>query len=368
MNQTIQAFVLDKETRLGLENIASQLEAEMTVQAGGIEDSANWIALHEAPDILIVDSGEGLNLEDSLRNLAQHCPPQIKVIVLGKKADLALYRSLLFAGISDYHTKPLDPDGLRASLLKFLGQEKETVLLQGRKVCVVGTGGGQGTSTLASNVSWQMADAFKQRVALVDLDTYQSQHPILLGKDYEPSLAQLMANVDKIDDTLLAHTAHQVHKNLHLFYAEKMNDSDIDAQKAKQCVQALSHHYGMVVVDIPDLRSQAARDLVASADVVVWVSDYNLNSSRFLSKAVPQKRNPNQRQIVIGNQSRSGKKRIPKRLFEQSLDLNVAMELPYDDKPFLAAERDGVPLVTLKGKLTRQIKSLSSLICFGHGG
>lgn len=358
-NTTILAFALQKSTLDALQAINLNIEGTLQCQLGDINKATQVLIEQGAPDILIVDAGQCVQLEAALLALSEYCPPQMKLIVLGEKTDLALYRNLIFAGVSDYHATPLDQDALRLTLLHLQGKKLNKALHQGRTICVIGCSGGSGVSTVASNLAWVMGQEQKQRVALLDFDLFHSQHPILLGMDYEPSLNNLLENAHRIDATLLTHNAQQVSPNLHLFYDQDLHLSCTNLEQPELCVKAMAEHYGTVILDIPDLRHPALLKMLDQADICIWLNDASLSSFRYIDKLRHRFSNQEQRNLLVYNASRSSKGRIPKADIEQATSLKICCELPFDDKAFLNAESQGIPLVKSKSKLAKQLRSLA---------
>ncbi len=355
----VVAFVLDKESRHVLEQLKSELVTQdIQINKGGIEEARLWCIKNGTPNLLIVDAGDCVGLEASLRKLADYCLPQMKLIVLGKKQEVGLYRRLMFAGVNDYHTTPLDIDSLRLSLLHLQGYKIDKPLRHGRVICVVGSVGGCGTSSLAANLAYFLAEEQRQFVALVDFDMYHSQHPILLGVDYDPHLEKIIADADRIDETLLAHSSHQVTENLHLFYAQ---DSQLHTHSHHQptaTIQALAEHYATVIVDVPDINHPAMLEIVEQADNCILITDYSLNSFRYLAKLRAKAPLKHQRQILVGNLSRSNKGRVPKKEITKTLGMEFGIELPFDAKAFEYSEREGKPLMARRSNLTKKLSQL----------
>lgn len=359
----VVAFVLDLHSEQVLEQLAPTLPSQnMVVKKGDIHAARQWCVQHGAPDLLIVDAGDCLRLDAALAALAEHCPPQMKLLVLGQKQEVNLYRSLMFAGVNDYHTTPLDADNLRLSLLHLQGHQVAKPLRHGRVICVVGSSGGCGVSSVAANLAYFLAEQQKQFVALVDFDLFHSQHPILLGTDYDPHLESILQDAERIDDTLLAHSSQQVSSRLHSFYGQNSQLSLENIHQPAATINALSDHYASVIVDVPNLHHPAMLEVIERADTCIYISDYSLNSFRFLAKLRARAQSHHQRQLLVGNLCRDGKARVPKQEMSQALGMEVSFELPFDIKAFDKAEQLGQPLIALRSRLSKKLAQLGLLI------
>ncbi len=359
----VVAFVLDDHSHKVFEQLKSNLTTQnIEIRKGTIEDARQWCVKHGAPNLLVVDGGDCIGLETALRGLAEYCPPQMKLMVLGNKQEVALYRSLMFAGVNDYHTTPLDIDAIRLSLLHLQGYQIAKPLRQGRVICVLGSTGGCGTSTIAANLGYFLAEKQSQFVALVDFDLYHSQHPILLGVDYEPHLENIIQDAERIDETLLAHSSQQLTERLHLFYGQDSQLSHDDVSQPVKTVQALAEHYATVIVDVPDLNHPAMKAILQQADNCIFVTDYSLNSFRYLAKLMANISLKHQRQILVGNLCRNAKGRVPQQEISNTLGLDISVELPFDAKAIEKSEREGSPLLATRTKLSKKITQLGQLL------
>ncbi|MCG2837827.1 P-loop NTPase [Photobacterium sp. WH77] len=366
--QQLVAFVLTDASRHSLNLIGEQLpDVVMTVREGDMQAACDYCLNQGAPDVLIVDAGDCGKLESDLSGLAQCCPPTMKLVVLGQRQDLNVYRRLMQLGVSDYHATPLDADALRLSLLAMVDRPATAPLRRGRVIAVVGSGGGVGTSTVAANLAWLLADEHHQHVALVDLNTYHSQHPILLGVDYEHIQHSIFTEAERLDDTLLSHAAHQVSERLHLFYSQDgVQDSPAQlSQEVISSVAMVAGHYSTVVVDVPDLRDPAWRALAAQADLCLILHDSSLSAMRLLNKWQFRQASTHQRRLLVANQCRTKTSRVPEAEMAQASGLQTLMTLPFDAAAVVKSEQSGQPVACVGGKLAKQLRKLTQTVISG---
>ncbi|MCX0437887.1 AAA family ATPase [Aeromonas veronii] len=342
----------------GVERVMAGLSDVEHLQLTGslVEARAHCLA-HGAPDILLVEVENQQTLAADLAALAECCPPQMRLVLLGERGDVALFRWLISVGVDDYYPAPLDPDALRAGLLRLLGVPLVTSLRKGRVICVVGAAGGVGTSTVCANLALELAEQHHRQVALLDLNLYHSRHPILLGSDYAPPGEQWWQATDRLDGTLLAHTAHQLGSRLFLFYDEGA-ELVLGAEQLVAAVNVMAEHYSTLIIDVPDLRSHGLRALLQEADVVIWLHDFSLGALRLLGNL--PKGGQAQRHLLVGNHCRGKEGRVPATELERVCGQPHAAVLPYDHGAFVRAERAGMALIKQKSKLARAIKWLAA--------
>ncbi|HDO1316947.1 P-loop NTPase [Aeromonas veronii] len=342
----------------GVERVMAGLsDVEHLQLTGSLAEARAHCLAQGAPDILLVEVENQQTLAADLAALAECCPPQMRLVLLGERGDVALFRWLISVGVDDYYPAPLDPDALRAGLLRLLGGPLVTSLRKGRVICVVGAAGGVGTSTVCANLALELAEQHHRQVALLDLNLYHSRHPILLGSDYAPPGEQWWQATDRLDGTLLAHTAHQLGPRLFLFYDEGA-ELVLGAEQLVAAVNVMAEHYSTLIIDVPDLRSHGLRALLQEADVVIWLHDFSLGALRLLGNL--PKGGQAQRHLLVGNHCRGKEGRVPATELERVCGQPHAAVLPYDHGAFVRAERAGMALIKQKSKLARAIKWLAA--------
>ncbi|MCO5342840.1 P-loop NTPase [Aeromonas veronii] len=342
----------------GVERVMAGLSDVKHLQlTGSLAEARAHCLAQGAPDILLVEVENQQTLAADLAALAECCPPQMRLVLLGERGDVALFRWLISVGVDDYYPAPLDPDALRAGLLRLLGVPLVTSLRKGRVICVVGAAGGVGTSTVCANLALELAEQHHRQVALLDLNLYHSRHPILLGSDYAPPGEQWWQATDRLDGTLLAHTAHQLGPRLFLFYDEGA-ELVLGAEQLVAAVNVMAEHYSTLIIDVPDLRSHGLRALLQEADVVIWLHDFSLGALRLLGNL--PKGGQAQRHLLVGNHCRGKEGRVPATELERVCGQPHAAVLPYDHGAFVRAERAGMALIKQKSKLARAIKWLAA--------
>src|SRR5207247_5242198 len=116
-----------------------------------------------------------------------------------------LYRDLIDAGVSNYIVKPLTRELLTRALAPKTNSTEisRSALKLGKLVSFIGARGGVGTTTLAANLAWHLANRHSRRVALVDLDLQNGDCSMIFNVDNVPGLRDALANPLRLDHLLL---------------------------------------------------------------------------------------------------------------------------------------------------------------------
>jgi pilus assembly protein CpaE len=278
------AFVSDEETAAAVRKCFIDLTLiAANVERAGIDTAIAALHRVHSPRVLIVDIS---GLDDPLahlRRLAEVCDPSTAVMVIGERNDIVLYRSLKTLGVAEYFFKPVVPELLeRACQAVIAGTASAAETHTGKLVAVFGVRGGVGTSTIAVNTAWHLAEALHRHVALLDLDLRSGDAALQL--DIEPShaLREALEHPERIDDLLLARAVTKVTDRLSVLASlEPLTENFVAKEDAAlQLIANLQARHRYVFVDVPHWGGAQLRKIIEQASVVLLVGDPTLASAR----------------------------------------------------------------------------------------
>jgi pilus assembly protein CpaE len=278
----VMAFV-DADTERVLQ-ASSLLPGRNQIIRGGITKAIDYLNEQRSPHLLLVDiSGVDLPLSQ-IHILADVCEPGTKVIAIGDHNDVGLYRDLQEAGVSHYIVKPLTRELLTKTLTPNpnSGDMGRATLKLGKMVSFVGARGGVGTTTLAANLAWHLANRQSRRVVLVDLDLQNGGCALLFNINPTPGLRDALANPLRLDHLLLDRIMTQYDERLFVLSGEEPLHENVQftvsAVEALFSVLRSQFHY--VIVDVPRLLLPPYRRALEIADRRVIVVDQTMHSMR----------------------------------------------------------------------------------------
>ena len=278
----LMAFV-DAETERVLQE-SSVLLGRSAIMRGGIAKAIDYLNEQRSPHVLLVDiSGIDLPLSQ-IHILADVCEPGTRVIAIGDHNDVGLYRDLQEAGVSNYIVKPLTRELVAKALTpkSNSGDMGRAALKLGKMVSFVGARGGVGTTTLAANLAWHLANRQSRRVALVDLDLQNGGCGLLFNINPTPGLRDALANPLRLDSLLLDRIMTQVGERLFVLSGEEPLHENVQftvsAVDALFSVLRSQFHY--VIADVPRLPLPPYRRALEIADRRVIVVDQTMHSMR----------------------------------------------------------------------------------------
>lgn len=370
------AFVNDDHSEQVIREIAeSLLLPEDTVRRGTTQDARNYLEHMRSPRLLIVDLEGPADPLEQITQLADVCELGTKLIAVGERNDVALYRDLMSMGATDYLVKPLEKDALlRAmSALDESGMGMAAMGRTGKVISFIGSRGGVGTSTLAANCGWVVAQSPTIRAALVDLDTHFGNLALILGAESREGLADALEQPDRIDSLFLERVMSQCTDRLFVIGGEESLTQAFNGGTEAAVDTLLSDLRGkfhFVVLDVPRAATVTAQRALQIAGTNVVISDLSLAGMRDTARLLKMIResNPGSKLLLVANKvGENPKGEIPLSEFEKGVGRKIDVQIPFEPNTVMRAANLGEPLTETRCATARSIDQLTEMLTGSAG-
>ena len=360
------AFVSDSATDKALRDCLTQLSlAHGMIVRGGIAKAIETLGAERSPNILIVDiSGVDLPISQ-VDALAEVCEPGVTVIAIGNRNEIGLYRDLLHAGVTDYIVKPLTPQLIARALNQRTGTGEATAIQKklGTMTALIGARGGVGTTTIAVNLAWHLANRQSRRVALVDLDLQNGDCALALNIKATPGMREALVNPTRIDSTLLERVMTPVGHRLFVLSSEEplRDDLEFTAESVDTLVRELREQFHYVIVDVPRIPAAPYRRALDTADFRIIVGDQTLRAVRDIVRLrdVLGEDNGKQRNgFVVNRYGEGGRHSVTLQEMQHVLGLQPKTVIPFLPTLFAAATNGTRVAAARRSKFTDAIAAL----------
>ena len=198
----------------------------------------------EGLSVVLVDiSGIKGKAFEIVQEVVFRCPETCRVLVLGERNDVFLYRSLMTAGATDYVIKPIPGAMLIRSIAKMLGQAAGGSS-NSYTIAIYDTHPGCGAGLLTAGVSTLLAEKFHRSTICADTDFASPSVGSHLGIDAPGNLPDLLDAADRLDVSLLELVINKISDNLSLLNGRnplRVSSAD-DRIAAAKIVDNLSRH------------------------------------------------------------------------------------------------------------------------------
>lgn len=321
-----------------------------------------------SPAYIIIDigtrTGEVINEIDQM---AESCDAGTRVIVIGRINDIKFYRELTQLGVLEYFTHPADLQEVKAALMAGRGG----AVGDGKRVITfMSAASGDGSSTLAMNVAYSLANDFHKRTVLVDMDYQFGMVAKNLDLNTQFGIKEIFDHPDRgVDPTLVRRMISPYGDNLSVISApeELKYLPEMNPETIRSLITTLTTEFDCVVMDLPHIWSSWTAAAISASTNIVLVSQLWLRSITHAARLLGLWRNMGiSDEMITVAINRSGakfKEGISERDFERVCSHAINHNVANDIKTIVAAESQGQMIMEVsQSTLASQLKALAALL------
>ncbi len=305
------------------------------IRNGGITAALEAYQNTSTPHLIILESMAAPDqLLADITRLAEVCDSGTRVLILGRSNEVRLYRELIRNGVSDYLVSPVSLPELVAALDALFTDPSNTP--SGRSIAVIGAKGGVGSSTLAHNISWSLANQFKHEVVLADMDLPFGTVNIDFDQDPTLGIADAVYAPERVDEVYLDRLLAESSEHLSLLAApstlEKTYDFDGDAFVS--VIDAALRTTQLLVLDMPHSWNSWIRTTLMRADEVIIVATPDLaclrNTKNLLDSLILLRPNDKPAHLILNQTGIAKRPEISVNDFCTPLNIKPLAVIDYD--------------------------------------
>lgn len=366
---SVGAFVRSEAMKAVLAELATDrmfVRSSIEIQDGTIAEATQFLASHQTPDLVIVESfaddAQGQSLE--LDALADVCAPGTRVILIGAVNDIDVFKALIEQGISQYFYRHAGVEGLRDAIYQAFSER--AVHTKSRLISCFGLRGGVGSSTLAHNIAFELARAYDEDVILVDLDIAYGTAALAYNLQPAHTLADALTQSERLDEVLLQRYLEKCTDNVSLLAAPGtlVSGVRIDSPTLEKVLTLVRQMAAFVVLDIPHVWTGWTQDLLVEADETVLTATpdlYNLRDGKNLVEFLSPNRGVDAPTRLVFNKVGAYKTgQLNDKDFNDALGLKPAAMIPYEAEAFAKALNTGDMLRTVAAK-SKSVAAIEAL-------
>ncbi|CAB3772980.1 pilus assembly protein [Burkholderia sp. MSh2] len=306
----------------------------------------------DAFDILLVD---GTSLDASeLSAIERICRAHAGLTCILTAADSSprVLLDAMRAGARDVLQWPLDPQALGRALERAAVQSTRRDTDDTRIVSFMSCKGGAGTSFTAGNVAFEIAEGFKRRVLLIDLNQQFADAAFLVSDETPPStLPQVCAQIERLDSAFLDASVAHVTENFHVLAGagDPVKAAGIREDAVEWILGVAAPRYDFVIFDAGvgiNPLSMVALDRSDPIHVVLQPAMPHVRAGRRLLEILVSLGYPADRLRLVVNRATRASERTRTAL-EEVLGLSAACTIPDDADTVLEAINQGHPVSRL---------------------
>jgi pilus assembly protein CpaE len=333
------------------------------------ESEAMSRALDRECDVAIVDidsdSERALDLVENI--CANH--PLVTVMIYTSRNDTELLVRCMRAGARELLTEPLAPNAIAEALVRAsarLSEVRRFKKATGKGFVFVGSKGGSGVTTIASNFAVFLAKESGAKVALVDMDLYLGDAALNLGMKPQFTMLDALKNEQRLDSEFVATLLAKHDSGLMVLAAPDVHTSvhSFDDAAAK-VLRILKSDFDYVVVDAGSSIGHLESVLLGDADTVYLVTQVNIPALRNSHRLIPHLAGDGQKRKfeVVLNRFDSRLTEIDEAGIAKALTQPPRWKVPNDYGAVRRAQNTGTPLAAEDTPVSRTLADMARAAC-----
>ena len=394
--------------------LIEDMEAELG-EAWGDLSISDAIAFFNQPDAdalefiaLALDDEDEADFSEIAAVIKAAGEKGIKVLVIAEEVSPITLHQLLKLGAQEFVPYPLPEGALHDAIERLHAPEEPTPPqalptqepslkpagddLDGVVLAVHGMAGGTGTTTLAVNLAWELAniDATEPpakgflkkakkteakdaiRVCLLDFDLQNGSVSTFLDLPRREAVYELLSDTESMDSESFLQALLSYNDKLHVLTApadmlplDLITPEDID-----RIINIAKANFDYVIIDMPKTVVMWTENVLTAAHVYFTTLELDMRSAqntlRFIRALKSEELPVNKLRHVLNRAPKftdmSGKSRVKK--MAESLDITIEIQLPDGLRPAAQAGDHGLPLSdgAPKSPLRKEIQKLAQSV------
>lgn len=256
------------------------------------------------------------------------------------------------AGIQEFLVSPPEPKDFAAAVDRLM-RRSATAQMHGEIIAVYSTKGGMGTSSLAVNLAYALAQNHPQaRSALADLVVSGGDVRVLMNMNPSYDLSDLVQKIDRVDADLLNSLLTPASGGVWVLPAPDRPEADeqVDASMISTIIQHLRTNFLFTVLDCEHQMNDRTLAALDAADRIVLVTQLSVAALRSTQRSLALFRRlgySNEKLCVVVNRFQSGEVLSPADAADV-LKHEIFFKIPNDYRVSSAALTQGVPVGQLE--------------------
>lgn len=374
---SIEAFPQSEETEAALAALTSEREfakSKLTIHAGGMLRAAKHYVDNPSPQFIIVEeNGNSNDIHRGLEALADVVEPGRKVIVIGTVNDVQAYRRLISEGVSEYLVGPVSTADVAAAIISCV--KDTSAAPKARVISFIGSRGGVGNSTLATNIAWALATTVEEDVIGVDLDFHFGTMALALNLDPKQPVFDSLTEADRIDPVLIERfmTEHGPHLSILSTPGTLKELSEPSVEAIERLIDICRSMSQYVIIDLPRRwNAWVSAVLLLSDEIVVTANPdlANLRDAKLLFDWMKSRRGNAINRLILNKADVAKRNQLSTKDFQDTLDLAPSLTIGFDPILFSQLANNGQTIGegAKSHRLNEQFRQLAQQMSGKKGG
>jgi len=302
------------------------------------------------PDVVLVEIGRDPKATLDVASRLNQLNPSACIIACSTAQEPSpdLLMQAMRSGVREFIAQPIDPIGLRETLERLIKQRGMPSADVEKLLVIIGAKGGVGTTTLAVNLSVQLAHSLRRRTVLFDLGRPLGHAALLLDLETRFTFRAAVENLDRLDSHLFSGFLAPHKSGVQVLAGAAHADEweHVTPSALARVINVGQGTFESVVADLGATCSSEWIPVLRLAHRVVIVSETNVPSLWSLERQLALLRtlgvDSERIRLVINRWHRADED--PLGAFEKRVKMPIAARIPNDYKQVSRAVNMGIAL------------------------
>jgi pilus assembly protein CpaE len=291
------------------------------------------------------------------------------VMAYSANADMKRAVQFMRIGVRDFFTLPIDPNEVSAALTRAAAHRAEPPQPRddkktGKLFVFLGSKGGCGVTTLASNFALALAQESENTTLLIDLGLPLGDVAINLGIKTEYSVVTALENPARVDANLLSTLVSKHSSGLSVLPAPTdLPDVHATKEAVDKLLKVTREIYDYVVVDIGSRLDLMDSTLFEDSSTIFLVTQVGISEMRTANRMIVKhfaKRDENL-QIVI-NRHKSSDSLFDESQITKALTRSANWRIPDDYAAARRTRETATPMVLVDSTISQTIRQMAKSV------
>jgi pilus assembly protein CpaE len=343
-------------------------------QASVTREFSNYPELDDLPklleedyDVVIVDLDS--NPEHALDLVENICGnSSATVIVYSANANSEMLVRCMRAGAREYLTEPFAASTVAEAMVRASVRRpvsRPTKKVSGKLFVFVGSKGGSGTTTIASNFAIAIAQESQQNTLLVDLDLPLGDAALDLGITPAYSTVNALQNFNRLDRNFLLTLLTKHSTGLSVLAApDKYTDMQASEEAVEKLLSVTRQEFDFVVVDAGSRLGTSSKALFEDAAGIYLVTQVSIPELRNSNRLISDFFGTNSGKLdVVLNRYSPRSLGIDEEHITKALTRPAKWKIPGDFPAARKAQNTASPIVLEDSPISRVVRQMARTAC-----
>ena len=239
-------------------------------------------------DILLLELDE-LRAQQTFAHIREllSASPDLEVFLTASQTDPQILLEAFRLGVKEFLPQPLTRQEVEPALARFEerfnGRVSSVGKQSGRVVSIIGTRGGVGASTVATNLATSVQQTSQRgSVALVDHDMHGGDLGLFLDLHASEGLKHLSNDISRLDETIVRSSLAQHSSGLYLLASGYQGFDEVQPTTGStmRVIGLLRSMHGHVFVDCGHVLEPSVREALECSDQIIVITTLSLTTIR----------------------------------------------------------------------------------------